>query len=77
MLYLLVLDDFVLGLVFRITHSVYIPLLLLESDLGLLWGLRWCGTPGSAFFKYNYTLGQTLPVYQLPVFVQITLLIYL
>ena len=37
-LYLLVLDDFVLGLVFRITHSVYILLFLLlsESGLGLL-----------------------------------------
>ena len=41
-LYLLVLDVFVLGLVFRITHSAHIPLSLLsELDLGLLQGLRW------------------------------------
>ena len=41
-LHLLVLDGFVLGLVFRITHSVYIPFSLLsESDLGHLQGLRW------------------------------------
>ena len=40
-LYLLVLDGFVLELVFRITYSVYIRLLLLSvSDLGLLQGLR-------------------------------------
>ena len=39
-LYLLVLDGFVLGLVFRITYSVYIRLLLSVSDLGLLQGLR-------------------------------------
>ena len=37
-LYLLIFDGFLLGLVFRITHSVYIQLLLLsEMDLaGLL-----------------------------------------
>ena len=35
--YLVVLDSFFVGLVFRITHSVYTKLLLLsESDLGLL-----------------------------------------
>ena len=41
-LYLLFLDGFVLGLVSRITHSVYIPLLLLpEPILEFLQGLRW------------------------------------
>ena len=39
---LLVLDGFVLGIVFWITYSVYISFLLLsESDLGLLRDLRW------------------------------------
>ena len=41
-LYLLVLDGFVLRLVFRITHFVYIPLFLLsESNFCFLQGLRW------------------------------------
>ena len=41
-LYLHTLDCFALGLVFRITNSVYILFLLLsELDLGLLQGLRW------------------------------------
>ena len=49
MLYLLALDGFVLGLDFRITHSIYVPLLLLllllllsssESDLVFLQGLK-------------------------------------
>ena len=37
----LVLDSFVSGLVFPINHSVDIPFLLSESDLGLLPGLGW------------------------------------
>ena len=39
---LLVLDGFVLGIVFWITYSVYISFLLLsELDLGLLRDMRW------------------------------------
>ena len=40
--YIIIFDGFVLGLVFRITQSVYIPFLSLsEWDLGLLRGLGW------------------------------------